>query len=217
MEKTVNYNGLFRKVWTLYKKEWCSKNNVPFSKRPQGFISVAEFKETLFKNPEFVRNYLSEMEFAGYLKIIEASELIFSPIQIDWEKDSDKAIQQKMHSNFMRLIKLDSEIQRRDKERGIESMMDSLVGRFLEIPVPGHEREEKFFAWYQITAEYKTNVEVRLCNNIGDDWEIPEWGERKRIPKKMAVEFIFSRLKLIQPDEFDCIKEEVSGRINSLA
>ena len=212
MIKTANYNGLLRKVWILYKQEWCSKNQVPLSKRPQGFISVEDFKKTLFLNPEFVQKYLSEAEFQNYVEVMEINKLIFSPVRIDWERDSDKVIQNKMRMNFMQLIKLDSEIQRRDKDKKPEDMMESLVGRFLEIPVPGYENhEDKCFAWYQIIAEYKKHVEVKLCDNIGDDWDIPEWGEKTKIPKDTALNFIFSRLKLIQPNDYDHIKEAVSG------
>lgn len=176
MNRIVTYNGLLQKVWRQYKKEWCKAHGVPVSKRPKGFVSVQVFKDTLFTQGDFVKQYLTEDEFEQYLIVIENVKLLYVPIPIDWEHDADADISKKMAYNNSNMERLDA----------LAKKKKSLVGQLLVMPVPEHDKS--CLAYYQIYSEYNGNkVGIRLCSNIGEDWDIPEWGNETRISKEEAL------------------------------
>lgn len=193
MSKTTTYNGLLRKVWKLYKEEWCKQNGVPMGKRPQGFISANDFKRDLFSRSDFVKQYLTEDEFERYLVVIEYEKLLYVPIPIDWEKDSDEDIGKKMQSNNSNMERLDA----------LAKKQQSLVGQLLIMPVPEHEKN--CLAYYQICSECRGNkVGLRLCSNIGEDWDIPEWGVETKITREQALVELGNKVRyLIESAETD--------------
>lgn len=195
MNKTATYNGLLRKVWKQYKEEWCAQHSVPVSKRPIGFISANDFKRDLFSKSEFVKKYLTEEEFERYLVVVEHEKLLYVPIPIDWENDSDEEISKKMISNTANMERLDA----------LAKKNESLVGQLLIIPVPGHDKN--CLAYYQIFSECKGGkVGIRLCINIGEDWDIPEWGFETKISKEQALAELNNKAKYlmesVEADDF---------------
>lgn len=197
MSDIFTYNKLKKKVLAVYKEDWCQRRGVSSKKRPVGFITQEQFDEELFQNPEFVRQYTTDEEYELYLKALEVRKLIYVPQRINWLKDSDEIIARKMNYNYNNLFRLDSMAQKQE----------SLVGRFLVVPVPESEQHQPksgkdydSLAFYQIIMEYDDYVDISVCLNLGEDWDIPEWGKRAKIGKEVALENIEHRGKYIGLD-----------------
>lgn len=67
------------------------------------------------------------------------------------------------------------------KQKGV------LVGRYIK------EQYADGYAFYKITKEIKKKVMIEVVKNIGDDWVIPYWGEKKVIDKEYALHSITGR------------------------
>lgn len=87
--------------------------------------------------------------------------------------------------NFVSRIEANqAQIQVIDEEARLN---DQLLYRFL------YEQYADGYAVYQIIRVNKTSCRVRVCVEIGDDWEIPYWGQETTIPLDYARESISRR------------------------
>ena len=62
-----------------------------------------------------------------------------------------------------------------------------LVGRYISHPFADGR------AYYQIVKENRLKVTIKVCTGLGDDWELPAWGEECEINRSLAEEFIEQR------------------------
>ena len=74
--------------------------------------------------------------------------------------------------NWKKLEKKDQESKKKGK----------LVGRFITEPYADGS------AVYKIVSESGDKVRIKVVRNIGDDWEIPYWGEETTIKKSYVLE-----------------------------
>lgn len=91
--------------------------------------------------------------------------------------DNTNKLIEKWNKNIEALVREDKIA----KEKGV------LVGRYIK------EQYADGYALYKITKETKYKVTIEVVKNVGDDWEIPYWGEKSIISKKYALDNILRR------------------------
>lgn len=83
-------------------------------------------------------------------------------------------------NNFEKMVKKDKEAQR----------IGDLEGRYLRFPIADG------YAYYEIVKENKKSVRIEVIKNIGDDWVIPQLGEKVTIQMAPAVQNIKQRVQM---------------------
>lgn len=90
-----------------------------------------------------------------------------------YKEISEKTISdfcQRVDANCKKIEEIDLEA----KNKG------TILHRFIYEPIADG------YAVYQIVKENKKTVRIRVCNGIGDDWQVPYWGEEATITKTYA-------------------------------
>ncbi len=97
----------------------------------------------------------------------------YKPQKIDYDVPTDEWLQI-MKDNQKELDKIDKEA----KEKG------TLLYRYISEPVADGQ------AVYQITKVNKNTVKIEVCTGLGDDWQIPYWGQEATIERDYAEQKI---------------------------
>ncbi len=103
----------------------------------------------------------------------------YKPKSVECGSDLEKT-NKTINDNFGQLVDLDKEANKRG----------DLVGRFIK------EAIDDGFAYYQIVKENKRIVHIEVCDQLGDDWVIPYWGEKASIDKDYAIAMLRFRDKI---------------------
>ena len=104
-------------------------------------------------------------------RFIKPMSFLYKPEKVDYTK-ADFAAEKR---NWEQLEILDKQAK----------SLGQLVGRFITHPYADGQ------AVYQISKEFKNNfVEIRVATSVGDDWVLPAWGEKTKISKDLAIEFL---------------------------
>jgi len=93
----------------------------------------------------------------------------YKPVELDTELKGNGYINQ-INDNQKQLNEIDKEA----KDKG------ELLGRYIDEPFADGK------AIYQITKVGKKKVNIEVCTQLGDDWQIPYWGPEATIERSYA-------------------------------